>query len=102
MCVAFDEVQARAQSEWAANAMVGLTGYKYIERTVSYQGLCVVFDLMRSILILAMVAVVTTKYMYKQYSRTSMARTPLGPWKFVRDMGSSSQWGLIKATGEEA
>ena len=24
------------------------------------------------------------------YSRTSMARTSLGPWKFVRDMGSSS------------
>ena len=25
------------------------------------------------------------------YSRTSMARTPLGPWKIVRAMGSSSQ-----------
>ena len=25
-----------------------------------------------------------------KYSRTSMARTSLGPWKFVRDMGSSS------------
>ena len=24
------------------------------------------------------------------YSRTSMARTSLGPWKFVRDVGSSS------------
>ena len=24
-------------------------------------------------------------------SRTSMARTYLGPWKFVRDMGSPSQ-----------
>ena len=24
------------------------------------------------------------------YSRTSMARKSLGPWKFVRDMGSSS------------
>ena len=24
------------------------------------------------------------------YSRNSMARTSLGPWKFVRDMGSSS------------
>ena len=23
------------------------------------------------------------------YSKTSMARTPLGPWKFIRDMGSS-------------
>ena len=27
----------------------------------------------------------------KVYSRTSMARTPLGPWKIVRAMGSSSQ-----------
>ena len=26
-----------------------------------------------------------------KYSRTSMARTPLGPWKYVRDRGSSSQ-----------
>ena len=26
----------------------------------------------------------------KKYSRTSMARTSSGPWKFVRDMGSSS------------
>ena len=25
-----------------------------------------------------------------KYSRTSMVRTSLGPWKFVRDMGSSS------------
>ena len=25
------------------------------------------------------------------YSRTSMARTHLGPWKIVRDMGSSIQ-----------
>ena len=25
-----------------------------------------------------------------KYSRTSMARTSLGPWKFVRDMGSSN------------
>ena len=31
-----------------------------------------------------------------------MARTPLGPWKFVRDMGSSSNWGLIMAPGQEA
>ena len=28
-------------------------------------------------------------------SRTSMARTSLEPWKFFRDMGSSSHWGLI-------
>ena len=32
-----------------------------------------------------------------KYSRTSMARTSLGPWKFVRDMGSSSHLGLIMA-----
>ena len=30
-------------------------------------------------------------------SKTSMARTCLGPWKFIRDMGSSSHWGLIMA-----
>ena len=36
------------------------------------------------------------------YSRTSMARTPLGPWKSVRAMGSSSQWRLIMAPGREA
>ena len=35
------------------------------------------------------------------YSRTSMARTSLGLWKFVRDMGSSSHWGLIMAQGRE-
>ena len=38
----------------------------------------------------------------QQYSRTSMARTSLGPWKFVRDMGSSSHWGLIMAPVQEA
>ena len=36
------------------------------------------------------------------YSRTSVARTPLGPRKLVRDRGSSSQWGLIIAPGQEA
>ena len=36
------------------------------------------------------------------YSRTSMARTSLGPWKFVRDMGSSSHRGLIMAPIQEA
>ena len=41
-------------------------------------------------------------YPMVQYSRTSMARTPLGPWKFVRDMGSSSHWGLILAPVQEA
>ena len=39
----------------------------------------------------------------RQYnSRTSMARTSLGPWKFVRDMGSSSHRGLIMAQVQEA
>ena len=36
------------------------------------------------------------------YSRTSMARTSVGPWKFVRDMGSSSHWELFIAQGEKA
>ena len=36
------------------------------------------------------------------YSRTSMARTSLEPWKFVRDMGNSSHWGLIMAPVQEA
>ena len=34
-------------------------------------------------------------------SQTSMARTSLEPWKFVREMGSSSQWDLIMAPGRE-
>ena len=29
------------------------------------------------------------------HSQTSMARTSLGPWKFVLDKDSSSHWGLI-------
>ena len=29
-------------------------------------------------------------YLHCIYSRTSMAQTSLGPWKFVRDMSSSS------------
>ena len=36
------------------------------------------------------------------YCKTLMARTALGPWKFIRDMGSSSHWGLIMAPGQEA
>ena len=36
------------------------------------------------------------------YNRNSMARTFLEPWKFVRDMGSSSHWGLVMATGQGA
>ena len=31
-----------------------------------------------------------------------MAQTPLGQWKLVRNMGSSSQRGLIIAPGQEA
>ena len=31
-----------------------------------------------------------------------MARTSLGPWKFVRGMGTSSHWGLIMAPVQEA
>ena len=31
-----------------------------------------------------------------------MARTSLGPWKFVRDMGSYSHWELIMVPGQEA
>ena len=41
-------------------------------------------------------------YQTKKYSRASMARTSSGPWKFVRDMGSSSHWGLIMAPVQEA
>ena len=36
------------------------------------------------------------------YSRTSMARTSLGPWQFARNMDSSSHWGLIMAQVQEA
>ena len=36
-----------------------------------------------------------------KYSRTSMARTSLGQWKIVRNMGSSSHW-LIMVPGQEA
>ena len=39
---------------------------------------------------------------FQKYSRTSLARTPLGPLKLVRDRGSSSQRGLIIAPGQEA
>ena len=41
-------------------------------------------------------------FILSSYSRISMARTSLGPWKFVRDMGSSSHWGLIMAPVQEA
>ena len=36
------------------------------------------------------------------YIRTLMARTSLGPWEIVRDMGSSSHWRLIMVPGQEA
>ena len=44
------------------------------------------------------------QYAYKKdkYSRTSMARTPLGPWKFVRDSGSSSLGRLLLVPHQEA
>ena len=35
-------------------------------------------------------------------SRTLVAQTSLRPWKLVRDMGSSSHWGLIMVLGQEA
>ena len=34
-------------------------------------------------------------FIYHNYSPTSMARTSLGPWKFILDMGSTSHWELI-------
>ena len=37
-----------------------------------------------------------------KWSTTSMARRSLGPWKFIRDMGGSSHWGLIMPPGQEA
>ena len=36
------------------------------------------------------------------YSQTSLDRTSLGLRKFIREMGSSSQWDLIMAPGQEA
>ena len=36
------------------------------------------------------------------YSQTLLARTSLGPWKFVWDMGSLSHWGLIIIPGQKA
>ena len=37
-----------------------------------------------------------------KYSRTPVARTSMWPWKLVRDMSSSSYWGLSTALGQEA
>ena len=36
------------------------------------------------------------------HSQTSIAGTSLGPWKCVRDIGSSSHWELIMASGQES
>ena len=38
----------------------------------------------------------------KTCGQTSMARMSLGPWKFVRDMGSLHHLGLIMAPGQVA
>ena len=37
-----------------------------------------------------------------KYRKISMAQSSLGQCKFIRDMGSSSQWGSIMAPGQEA
>ena len=37
-----------------------------------------------------------------EHSRTSMARISLESQKFIRDMGSSSHWGLLMVPGREA
>ena len=39
---------------------------------------------------------------YSMYNWNSVARTALGPWKFVQDMIYSSHWGLITVPGQEA
>ena len=44
----------------------------------------------------------TPNFAATKYSRTSMAWTSLGLWKYVQDRGSSSQWVLIIAPGQEA
>ena len=49
-----------------------------------------------------MYSVVKVAYIIESYSGTSMAQTPLGAWKIVRAMGTSSQWRLIMAPGREA
>ena len=42
------------------------------------------------------------KYLKTNYGRTSIAQTPIGPGKLIRDRGSSNQSGLIIAQGQEA
>ena len=46
--------------------------------------------------------IIKTYFVTAIYSRTSTARTSLGPWKCVRDMGSSSHWGLIMVPSQKA
>ena len=41
-------------------------------------------------------------YKHNIYSRTSIARTSLGPWTFVRGMGSSKHWELIMVPDQRA
>ena len=36
------------------------------------------------------------------YCKISVAETSLGPWKYLQDMGSLSQRGLILAPGQES
>ena len=42
------------------------------------------------------------KYLIGTCSRTSMARTSLGLWKLVRDMGISSYYRLFMVSGQVA
>ena len=41
---------------------------------------------------------IKAKY-FLRHSKTSMTRIPLGPWKFIRGVGSSKHYGLIKMPG---
>ena len=48
-----------------------------------------------------LIHIIKTYFVTAIYSRTSTARTSLGPWKCVRDMGSSSHWGLIMVPSQK-
>ena len=63
----------------------------YLQKQVSYVPQCVYCKVVALYL--------QTSLMY---SRTSMAWTSLGPWKFFRDMSSLSHWRLIMAPVQEA
>ena len=52
-------------------------------------------------LLIPITAIHCPSFMNK-YSRAPMAQTSLGAWKFVLDIGSSSHWRLIIATGQES